>query len=257
MNVKRMMSIGLYIVFVFFQMDFTKGFLFNKKNRDITNAIITASFSPLFDKWIKELTESPDPPVTNILEVVEYPKEGIDKVGEYYLPERELIHKLPTPFSLKNIIYKLESTPRTQSSSHLSQPPYPPIPKIIESVKETSLMVDFTDNSYQPSPNTLSEIISTNDPPIYDPPIYDIISSVKESHLKPYIEPFTNNEILYYIIKKDPTLISNNVFSLKLNNYEGIFLVTGEVVIIILLFSILSELQKFSLIQRKNLENRP
>jgi len=37
----------------------SNGFLFNKRNRDITNAVITASFSPLFDKWINEMTEKP------------------------------------------------------------------------------------------------------------------------------------------------------------------------------------------------------
>ena len=268
MNVKQMMASGLYIAFVFFQTDFTNGFLFNKKNRDITNAIITASFSPLFDKWIKDLTETPVAPVTNILEVVEYPEITGGKAGGYYLPEREIIHKLPTPFSLKNYIYKLDTTARGHPSPHpatlsSSVPPtlsssISPIPDIIESIKETNPPVDFTTSSYEISLTPPTEIVSINEPPIYDPPIYDIINSVNPPiHLKPDIETFTNNEIVYYIIKKDPALISNNDFSLKLNNYEGIFLVTGEVLIIILLFSILTELQKFSVIQRNNLENLP
>ena len=236
MNVKQMIAKVFYIAFVFFQMDFTNGFLFNKKNRDITNAIITASFSPLFDKWIKELTNSPDPPVTNIIEVVEYPQNTRDKAGGYYLPEKDIIHNLPTPFSLKNNINKLDTTPRIHQSLI-------PIPENMESIKEINTVMDF---------NASPEIVSTNDPIIYESPIYDIINSVKESHIKSSVEPFTNNEIVYYIIKNEPSLISNNDFSLKLNNYEGIFLVTGEVLIIILLFSILTELQKFSLIQINN-----
>lgn len=259
MNVKQMMASGLYIAFVFFQTDFTNGFLFNKKNRDITNAIITASFSPLFDKWIKDLTETPVAPVTNILEVVEYPEITGGGEGGYYLPEREIIHKFPTPFSLKNYIYKLHTTARGHPSPHPTtlSSSVPPIPDIIESIKETNPLIDFTTSSYEISLTPPTEIVSIYDPPIYDPPIYDIINSVKETHLKHDIESFTNNEIVYYIIKKDPTLISNNDFSLKLNNCEGIFLVTGEVLIIILLFSILNELQKFSLIQRNNLERLP
>lgn len=253
MNVKQMTASRFYIAFVFFQMNFTNGFLFNKKNRDITNAIITASFSPLFDKWIKDLTETPVPPVTNILEVVEYPEKTGGEAGGYYLPEMEIIHKLsemeiihklPSQFSLKNYIYKLDTRAVTLPSS-----PSPPsqIPEIMESIKETNLAATTTTAMDFIAP---IEIVTIND----RPPIFDIINYVKESHIKSTIETFTNNEIVYYIIKKDSGVISNNDFSLKLNNYEGLFLVTGEVLIILLLFSILTELQKFSLIQRNNLD---
>lgn len=69
----------------------TNGFLFNKRNRDITNAVITASFSPLFDKWINEMTEKPP---SLIKEVVIKETEDVDT--PYNNPIYDIITKPAT-----------------------------------------------------------------------------------------------------------------------------------------------------------------
>jgi hypothetical protein len=38
--------------FAFSSVSIAESFFFNKRTRDVTNALITASFSPIFDKWI-------------------------------------------------------------------------------------------------------------------------------------------------------------------------------------------------------------
>ena len=90
----------------------TTGFLFNKRNRDITNAVITASFSPLFDKWINEMTEKSPSLIKEV--VIEETDAGAEKSkDEFY----------------KNPIYDIISTPMTTSRpitipSLLSVPPF-------------------------------------------------------------------------------------------------------------------------------------
>jgi hypothetical protein len=61
-----------------FHLTISEGFIFNKKNRDITNAIITASFSPLFDKIINTFSEQ-TPPSVEMLQAIDLP--DIDKIS--------------------------------------------------------------------------------------------------------------------------------------------------------------------------------
>jgi len=74
----------------------TKGFIFNKRNRDITNAVITASFSPLFDKWINEMTEKPPSLIKEV--VIEETDAGAEKFkNEFY--ENPIYDIISTPVS--------------------------------------------------------------------------------------------------------------------------------------------------------------
>jgi len=87
----------------------TTGFLFNKRNRDITNAVITASFSPLFDKWINEMTEKPLSPIKEVV-IEETDAESGTIDDEFY----------------KNPIYDVISSPTTNHQTLHSMLPNPP-----------------------------------------------------------------------------------------------------------------------------------
>jgi len=71
----------------------TTGFLFNKRNRDITNAVITASFSPLFDKWINEMTEK-SPSLIKEVVIEETNTETETNENEFY---QNPIHNIISP----------------------------------------------------------------------------------------------------------------------------------------------------------------
>jgi hypothetical protein len=254
MTPKKMMAFMYIVGVVLFHSKFTDGFLFNKKNRDITNAIITASFSPLFDRWINELTDTPtpstSPTVTNILEVVEYPQ-------------------FEAPFSLKNGIHKLKKSKSKDKdmAKVVDVENYKPFDMNTQPVQtstntqrvETSTNTQRVESNINTQPtdsNTNFErnIYIETEEDVYDSPVFEIFNTFKKSHLNTVIEPYTNDESVYYVIGKDPTPVVNNDLSLKLNRYEGLFMVTGEIIIIILLVSILTELQKLTMIQRNNAE---
>jgi len=86
----------------------TNGFLFNKRNRDITNAVITASFSPLFDKWINEMSEKPPSLIKEV--VIEEPE---DVNTPYNNPIYDIIAKpATTPASTTHLPFKSVSIPQ-------------------------------------------------------------------------------------------------------------------------------------------------
>jgi hypothetical protein len=246
MTPKKLMAFMYIMSVVLFHSKFTDGFLFNKKNRDITNAIITASFSPLFDRWINELTDTPapsaSPTVTNILEVVEYPQ-------------------FDAPFSLKNGIHKLKKSKSKDKDMGkvVDVENYKPFDMNTQPVQiSTNTQPTESTTNIQPTESTTNvernTYIETEEEDMYESPVFDIFDSFKKSHLNTVIEPHTNDEAVYYVIEKDPSPVANNDLSLKLNRYEGLFMVTGEIIIIILLVSILTELQKLTMIQRNNVE---
>ncbi len=343
MTSKKLMAI-IYIIFVVFHPKFTDGFLFNKKNRDITNAIITASFSPLFDRWINELTDTPtpsaSPTVTNILEVVEYPQleipyslkneriAGANSVGDDRIfmnrMEKNWFRKLKKsnskdkdmgkvvdienykPFDVNTNIQQSYITTHTNTGTNTGTNTNTDTDtdtntntdtdtntntntdtntdtntKINQRIDGASSVGDdrifrneMKENRMAENDDIESNTFTTEEDEriagansvgddrifrneikenVYNSPVFDIFNSFKQSHLKTVIEPSTNNEIVYYIIEKDPSPVANNDISLKLNKYENIFMITGEVAIIILLISILTELQKLTMIQRSNM----
>jgi len=196
--------------------------------------------------------------------------------------------QLERPFSLKNIIHRLKQSRSKDKDMGKavdieSYKPFDTNSQNVQLNTDTSTIPmntdisDITTESDTQSQTNTQTISSIQDPPqtplerngyieydlsfdtsisedLYDSPLFDIFTSLKKGHLNKVIEPYTKDEGVYYVVAKDPSPASNEEFSLKLKKYEGIYMVTGEIIIIILLVSILTELQKLTMIQRNNME---
>ena len=109
------MRVTLFI-FELFVVSNINGFIFNRKNRDITNAIISASFSPLFDKLINQMSDKP----TSFLKEFVIDEESIKIIKEN--KESEIISTTPSqPLKYSNLqeyenpIYDIISAPISTS----------------------------------------------------------------------------------------------------------------------------------------------
>jgi hypothetical protein len=204
-----------------FQSKIVESFIFNKKNRDITNAIITASFSPLFDKWINTVSDTSSLPVETV-QVIKMKNSDEESDVGIVLSLKEQSTEL---LKKQNILLKNEQI------------------KIVDKLSNEKF------NKNVPVKNNFEKLEydqKINGNYINEFSVYEIISAFnnnKEIKVPP------NKKTVYYVIENDQPS-ANNVLFLKMDKKDGAFLITGEILISIILIAILMELQKLTIFQK-------